>query len=174
VDSKSGVSGAGRKLAAQYLAAELAENWYAYGVGGNHRHVPEIEQEASEAAGAPVRVAFTPHLLPVVRGMTTSIYAKVNRKVTTEEVRSILEARYSGEPFVRVSPEGEVPRVSSVRGTNFCDVTGFIDNRTGSLVLLSALDNLTKGASGQAVQCLNIMFGLSETEGLNLIALPPQ
>tara|TARA_Y100000590_G_scaffold33498_3_gene36744 strand:- start:1239 stop:2279 length:1041 start_codon:yes stop_codon:yes gene_type:complete len=174
IDSKSGVSGAGRKLAAQYLASELAENWYAYGVGGDHRHVPEIEQEASKAAETSVRVAFTPHLLPVVRGMTTSVYARLTRKITTEDVRSILGASYSEEQFVRISPKGDVPRVSSVRGTNFCDLVGFVDDRTGSLVLLSALDNLTKGASGQAIQCLNLMFGLSEGEGLDLISLPPQ
>ncbi|NNL85973.1 MAG: N-acetyl-gamma-glutamyl-phosphate reductase, partial [Myxococcales bacterium] len=166
IDSKSGVSGAGRKLDAGYLLAELAENWHAYGVAGAHRHVPEIEQEASLAAGKPVRVAFTPHLLPVVRGMSTSIYARLTRPLAPEEAREILVEAYAAERFVRVVPAGATPRVSSVRASNFCDVAATVDARTGSLLLLSALDNLTKGASGQAVQCFNLMCGFSEDAAL--------
>lgn len=166
IDSKSGVSGAGRKLDASFLLAELSENWHAYGVAGAHRHVPEIEQEASLIASKPVRVAFTPHLLPVVRGMSTTIYARLTRDLGASAAREVLADAYDAERFVRVLPDGSLPRVSSVRASNFCDVTATVDERTGSLLLFSALDNLTKGASGQAVQCFNLMCGFSEDAGL--------
>jgi len=173
VDSKSGVSGAGRTLQDGYLFAELDGNARAYKVGGAHRHVPEIEQEASAVAGVEVRVAFVPQLLPAIRGIVTTIYARPRRALGAEEAHGLLEQAYGREPFVRVLPPGETPSLQAVRGGNFCDVAACIDERTGALVLLSALDNLVKGASGQAVQCLNLMRGLPETSGLLEAPLVP-
>lgn len=173
VDSKSGVSGAGRTLQDGYLFAELDGNVHAYKAGGGHRHVPEMEQEASAVAGAPVRIGFVPHLLPVIRGMATTIFLRPRRPLATDEALALLREAYAGEPFVRILPAGETPRLAAVRGSNFCDVGAVVDERTGSLVLLSALDNLGKGASGQAVQCLNRMRGLPETTGLLTAPLVP-
>ena len=172
IDSKSGVSGAGRKLEADYLFAELDENCMAYKVG-EHRHGPEIEQEASRAAGADVRVTFVPYLLPTTRGIATSVFAKPQKPLSAHAARDLLEEAYAGERFVRVLPEGTTPSLASVRGTNFCDVAAFADERTGTLILLSALDNLVKGASGQAVQCANLMRGLPEELGLLEAAVLP-
>lgn len=166
IDSKSGVSGAGRKLEAGYLFAELDGNCHAYKAGFAHRHAPEIEQEAALAAGAPVRVSFVPHLLPTVRGLATSIYLRPRRGADARAARAALEAAYADEPFVRVLPEGELPSLRSVRGSNFCDVALVEDARNDTWILLSTLDNLGKGASGQAVQCANLMCGFEETLGL--------
>ncbi len=165
IDSKSGVSGAGRKLELGYLFAELDENVYAYKVA-QHRHGPEIEQEASALAGEPVRVTFVPHLVPTIRGIATSVYARPRRPLSAGAAHEVLAAAYRDERFVRVLPPGETPRLASVRGSNFCDVAVVADERNGTLVLLSALDNLVKGASGQAVQCANLMCGLPEEAGL--------
>jgi N-acetyl-gamma-glutamyl-phosphate reductase len=165
IDSKSGVSGAGRKLEQGYLFAELDENVYAYKVA-QHRHAPEIEQEASALAGEPVRVTFVPHLVPTIRGIATSVYARPRRPLSAAEAHEVLVRAYRDERFVRVLPPGETPRLASVRGSNFCDVAVVADARNGTLVLLSALDNLVKGASGQAVQCANLMRGLPEETGL--------
>jgi N-acetyl-gamma-glutamyl-phosphate reductase len=172
-DCKSGVSGAGRKVEAGYLFAEVDENVSAYKVGGAHRHVPEMEQEAGVAAGREVRIAFTPQLLPVIRGIATSVYARPTRRLTTADARAVLERAWSREPFVRVLPEGATPSLAAVRGANFCDVTAVVDERTGLLVLLSALDNLVKGASGQAVQAMNAALGWPETDGLREAPLVP-
>ncbi len=173
VDAKSGVSGAGRKVDAAFLFAEVDENCRAYNVGGGHRHVPEIEEQASAAAGAEVRIAFTPHLLPTIRGIVTSVYARPRRPLAGAEARAILEEAYGSEPFVRVLPEGALPSLAAVRGTNFCDVQAVVDQRTGSLLLLSALDNLCKGAAGQMIQCMNLMRGLPEETALAEAALQP-
>jgi N-acetyl-gamma-glutamyl-phosphate reductase len=132
-----------------------------------------MEQEASAAAGEPVRLAFVPHLLPTTRGMLATVITRPRRALSTSEALAVLADAYADEPFVRVLPEGEVPQVASVRGTNFCDVAAVSDQRSGSLLLLSALDNLVKGASGQMVQCLNAMSGFDETEGLRLAPLLP-
>jgi N-acetyl-gamma-glutamyl-phosphate reductase len=172
IDAKSGVSGAGRRLEAGYLFAELDENAHAYQVA-EHRHAPEIEQEASAFAGAAVRATFVPHLIPTVRGIVTSVYARTRRPLSTSAAREVLTAAYRDERFVRVLPPGETPRLASVRGSNFCDVAAFADERNGVLVLLSALDNLVKGASGQAVQCANLMRGLPEETGLLEAPLAP-
>lgn len=172
-DSKSGVSGAGRTLEEQYLFAELDENCRAYKVGGSHRHVPEIEQEASVLAGEPVRIGFVPHLLPAIRGIATSVYARPKRKLGADDAHAVLAAAYRGERFVRVLPPGETPSLASVRGSNFCDVAATVDERTGLVILLSSLDNLVKGASGQAVQCMNLMRGLPEEAGLVEAPLVP-
>ncbi|MEE9607176.1 MAG: N-acetyl-gamma-glutamyl-phosphate reductase [Myxococcota bacterium] len=166
IDAKSGVSGAGRRVDADYLFAELDENCAAYKVGGEHRHVPEIEQEVSALAGEEVRVTFVPHLLPTIRGIATSVFARPVASLGAADARAVLEQAYAGERFVRVLPAGETPSLASVRGSNFCDVAAFVDERSGSLILLSALDNLVKGASGQAVQCANLMRGLPEESGL--------
>jgi N-acetyl-gamma-glutamyl-phosphate reductase len=172
IDSKSGISGAGRKVDSAYLFAELDENCMAYKVG-EHRHTPEIEQEASAAAGTEVCVTFVPHLIPITRGIATSVFATPRRRLTPADARAVLEEAYADERFVRVLPAGATPSLASVRGTNFCDVAAFADERTQTLVLLSALDNLVKGASGQAVQCANLMRGLPEELGLLEVALLP-
>jgi N-acetyl-gamma-glutamyl-phosphate reductase len=166
------VSGAGRKLEDGYLFGELDGNCHAYKPGYAHRHAPEIEQEASEVAGAEVRVTFVPHLLPLTRGMATSVYVRP-RGGDAERARRALLDTYAGEPFVRVLPEGEIPTIQAVRGTNYCDVALVADPRNDTWILFSTLDNLGKGASGQAVQCANLMCGLPETAGLLDTALLP-
>ena len=173
VDAKSGVSGAGRTLEAAYLFAELDGNCRAYKPGHAHRHAPEIEQEAAVAAGAEARITFVPHLLPTVRGIAASVYARPSERCTPEAARAALEEAYRGERFVRVLPAGETPSLQAVRGSNFCDVAVVYDARNDTLVLLSALDNLVKGASGQAVQCANLMCGLPEETGLLEAPLVP-
>ncbi len=173
VDSKSGVSGAGRKVEAAYLFSEVDENCSAYKVGHVHRHVPEMEQEASAAAGADVHVTFVPHLLPTIRGIVTSVYARLRGALDAEAARGVLREAYAEETFVRVLPEGETPSLAAVRGSNFCDVAATVDERSGTLILLSALDNLVKGASGQAVQCANLVGGLPEDAGLREAPLAP-
>lgn len=166
IDSKSGVTGAGRKVEVDYLFAELDGNCRAYKPGFSHRHAPEIEQEATRVAGEPVRVSFVPHLLPTVRGIATSVYVRPRPGATAAAARAALEAAYAAEPFVRVLPAGELPSLRSVRGSNFCDVAFVEDARNETWILLSTLDNLGKGASGQAVQCANLMCGFAEETGL--------
>ncbi|MCH2170084.1 N-acetyl-gamma-glutamyl-phosphate reductase [Myxococcota bacterium] len=173
VDSKSGVSGAGRKLEADYLFAELEGDCRAYQVGGVHRHVPEMEQEAGAAAGAAACITFVPHLLPTTRGIATSIYARPVGGLSAARAREVLLDAYAQERFVRVLPEGQAPRLSSVKGSNYCDVAAFADERTGTLILLSTLDNLVKGAAGQAVQCANLMCGFPEDQGLLEVPIAP-
>jgi len=173
VDSKSGVSGAGRSADSRFLFAERDGNCEAYKVGYAHRHVPEMEQEAALAAGKSVQITFVPHLLPTTRGIVTSVYLRPRRRMTAAHARELLAATYEGERFVRVLPEGESPSLASVRGSNYCDVAAFADERNGSLILLSALDNLVKGASGQAVQCANLMSGFPEEAGLLEVAMVP-
>jgi N-acetyl-gamma-glutamyl-phosphate reductase len=172
VDAKSGVSGAGRTLQGDFLFAELDGNARSYKVAA-HRHVPEIEQEASRAAGEAVSVTFVPYLIPAVRGIATSVLLRPRRPLSGGAAREVLERAYAGAPFVRVLPEGEMPSLQSVRGSNFCDVAAVADERRGTLVLLSALDNLVKGAGGQGVQCLNLMRGWAETAGLLEAPLVP-
>jgi N-acetyl-gamma-glutamyl-phosphate reductase len=165
VDAKLGVSGAGRTLDDGYLFAELDGNVRAYKVA-NHRHVAEMEMEATRAAGRPVGVTFVPQLLPVTRGMATSVYLRPAAKLSAADARAVLAEAYRDDFFVRVLPVGEAPAIANVRGSNFCDVAAFVDERNGTLVLLSALDNLVKGASGQMVQCLNLAMGWDEREAL--------
>ncbi len=172
VDSKSGVSGAGRKVDASFLFAEIDENARAYQVAA-HRHAPEIEQEASVAAGKPVQLTFVPHLLPTVRGILTAVYCRPTRPLSTGDALALLQGAYAQEAFVRVLPEGETPSLAAVRGSNFCDVAAVADERNGTLVLLSSLDNLVKGAAGQAVQCANLMSGFPEQTGLLETAFLP-
>jgi len=172
VDSKSGVSGAGRSLQDGFLFAELDGNSHAYKVA-QHRHGPEMEQEASVAAGEPVTLSFVPYLIPTIRGIVTSVLMRGKGGVSGEQAQEILEAAYAEEPFVRVLPPGEAPRLQSVKGTNYCDVGVTVDARTGNVVALSAIDNLVKGSGGQAVQCLNLMRGWPETAGLSEMAPVP-
>jgi N-acetyl-gamma-glutamyl-phosphate reductase len=173
VDAKSGVSGAGRKLADAYLFAEQDGNCMAYKAGYAHRHAPEIEQEAAVAAGEEVRVTFVPHLLPTTRGIASSVFVRPRAGAEVARARAALADAYESEPFVRVLPEGETPTLQAVRGSNFCDVALVADERNDTWILLSTLDNLGKGASGQAVQCANLMAGFEETAGLLEVAPNP-
>ncbi|MDP2682900.1 MAG: N-acetyl-gamma-glutamyl-phosphate reductase [Deltaproteobacteria bacterium] len=162
IDSKSGVSGAGKTASQDTSFAEINEGFKAYKVG-EHRHTPEIEQELGIIAGMDIKVTFVPHLLPVNRGILSTIYAQVTSQ---KNILNIYKKYYKGEFFVRIMSEGVFPNISQVKGSNFCDIGLKIDERTGRLIVITAIDNLVKGASGQAVQNMNIMFGLPETLGL--------
>jgi N-acetyl-gamma-glutamyl-phosphate reductase len=172
IDSKSGVSGAGRGPALPYHFPEANEGFMAYKVG-THRHTPEIEQELSNIAGAQVTLSFTPHLVPMNRGILTTAYAKLVAGTDTGTLHSLYQQYYRDEPFVRILPLGQFPNVRNVRGSNFCDVGITADPRTGRAVIVTAIDNLVKGASGQAVQNMNIMMGYKETAGLKFAGLFP-
>jgi N-acetyl-gamma-glutamyl-phosphate reductase len=168
IDGKSGVTGAGaqgRKTDPMYLYTEANENVQAYALA-SHRHTPEIEQELSALAGGPVVVSFTPHLVPLNRGLFTTASVPLTRTRTTEELVGLYREVYAGEPFVRVLDEGERPATRAVVGSNFCDVTVVADPRAGRAVCVSALDNLGKGGSANGVQNLNIMMGWDERTGL--------
>ncbi|HET9113483.1 MAG TPA: N-acetyl-gamma-glutamyl-phosphate reductase [Burkholderiales bacterium] len=168
-DAKSGVSGAGRKAELPFLFAEAADNFKAYGASG-HRHLPEIVQGLSQCAGKQVNLTFVPHLTPLIRGMHATLYARVK---TDANVQSLYEEHYAQEPFVDVLPAGSHPDTRSVRGANVCRVALHRPQGADTVVILSVIDNLVKGAAGQAVQNMNIMFGLPETAGLELIGLLP-
>lgn len=168
-DAKSGVSGAGRKAELPLLFAEAADNFKAYGASG-HRHLPEIVQGLSQFAGKSVGLTFVPHLTPLIRGMHATLYARVESK---EDLQSLYEAHYAQEPFVDVLPSGSHPDTRSVRGSNTCRIAWHRPQDGDTVVILSVIDNLVKGAAGQAVQNMNIMFGLRETTGLELIGLLP-
>ncbi len=172
-DSKSGVSGAGRSAKVESLYCEVNEGFKAYGVGGVHRHIPEIEQELAILAGEKLTITFTPHLVPMDRGILSTIYARPVKPVTAAELLKVYNEFYKGEPFVRVLPEGSFPSTAFVRGSNFCDMGVCVEKRSGLVVVVSAIDNLVKGASGQAVQNMNLMCGFPETMGLEGLALFP-
>ncbi|MDT8420970.1 MAG: N-acetyl-gamma-glutamyl-phosphate reductase [Desulfuromonadales bacterium] len=172
IDSKSGVSGAGRSAKLGSLFTEVSEGFKAYGVA-SHRHTPEIEQTLTALAGETVKVNFTPHLLPINRGILSTIYADLTQKLTTEELVCLYSGDYAEEYFVRVAPAGELPNVANVRGSNFCDIGVVGDPRTGRVIIVSVIDNLGKGAAGQAIQNMNIVFGLEETTGLGALAVFP-
>lgn len=172
-DSASGVTGAGRAAKVDSLYCEVNEGYKAYGVGGVHRHTPEIEQELSLLAGEPLKITFTPHLVPMDRGILSTIYAAPLKELTTAGLVKRYEEFYHGEPFVRVLPQGNLPSTAFVRGSNFCDIAPLVDPRTGRVIIVSAIDNLVKGASGQAVQNMNIVCGFPETLGLDGLALFP-
>ena len=171
-DSKSGVSGAGRGLSLGSHFCEVNENFRAYNVT-SHRHTPEIEQELSKLAGEDMVISFTTHLLPINRGILSTIYARLKQDLNLAQVRSIYEDFYRSEFFVRLLPPGLLPQTKAVAGSNHCDVVPVVDRRTGRVVIISAIDNLIKGAAGQAVQNMNIMFGLPETIGLDKPGLYP-
>lgn len=170
VDAKSGISGAGRGLSLGNMYCEIAQGFKAYKIG-EHRHRPEIVEVLGHIGLENPKVTFVPHLVPTIRGMLATSYVRLKEKRSEREIRDLIAAFYTDAPFVRVLPEGQLPDLSFVRGTNFCDIGLKLDGETGTLVLVSAIDNLVKGAAGQAVQNLNIMFGLDEALGLN--ALPP-
>jgi len=165
VTSMSGVSGAGRNAKTDYLFVECNESVRAYSVP-KHRHLAEIEQELAHAAGAPVMINFAPHLVPITRGIHTTIHASIAHGIDAATIAATFAAAYGDEPFVRLLGVEGAPDTKHVAGTNFIDIAWQLDPRTGRIVLLSAEDNLVKGAAGQAVQCLNIVCGFSETTGL--------
>jgi N-acetyl-gamma-glutamyl-phosphate reductase len=172
VDSKSGVSGAGRSLSLAHHYPEVNEGFMAYKVG-THRHTPEIEQELSGLARKQITLSFTPHLVPMNRGILTTIYAKMTIPMDTARLFSLYQEFYRNEPFVRLLPVGQFPNVRNVRGSNFCDIGVYVDPRTDRAIAVTAIDNLVKGASGQAIQNMNLMMGFGETEGLRFAGLFP-
>jgi N-acetyl-gamma-glutamyl-phosphate reductase len=170
-DSKSGVSGAGRSLSIAAHFCEVHESFKPYKVA-SHRHNPEMDAVLSREAGSPVRITFVPHLVPMSRGMLTTLYAKPPTKIGIEDIQNCLTQAYSTKPFIRLCPPDKPPATAHVRGTNYCDIGFNIDNQNNCLILISAIDNLVKGAAGQAVQNMNIMLGLDETAGLLDMPLP--
>lgn len=172
VDAKSGVSGAGRSAKEASLFTEVTEGIHAYGIG-SHRHSPEIDQGLSRAAGKPVSVTFTPHLMPMSRGILATTYVKLRGRHKAADLRAILAKRYQDEPFVKVLPEGVVPATRHVRGSNYCFMNVFDDRIEGRAIICSVIDNLVKGASGQAVHNMNLMFGLPETMSIDQQPLFP-
>jgi len=169
LDLKCGVSGAGRSLKENLLHAELSEGYHAYAVGGTHRHLGEFDQEFSAIAGRPVEIQFTPHLVPANRGILATGYVRGAARA----VHDTLAAAYAAEPFIEVLPMGEAPSTRHIRGSNFCHIGVVADRRTGRTIVVAALDNLTKGSSGQALQNANLMLSVPETTGLMLAPVFP-
>ncbi|MBL9061606.1 N-acetyl-gamma-glutamyl-phosphate reductase [Tabrizicola sp.] len=169
IDLKAGVSGAGRSLKENLLHAELSGGTHTYSAGGKHRHLGEFDQEFSKVAGRPIRVQFTPHLLPMNRGILATVYVKGDAKI----VHQVLEKAYESEPFLQVLPFGALPSTRDIAGSNFCHLGVIGDRIQGRAVVVAVLDNLTKGSSGQAIQNANLMLGLPETEGLMLAPVFP-
>lgn len=172
IDSKSGASGAGRKADISLSFCEVNEGFKAYGIG-THRHTPEIEQELSRLADHPLSVNFTPHLLPVDRGILSTMYGRLKVLPRKEDIAAAFEKAYAREPFVEVLPMGTFPNINQVRGTNRCRIGFTLNERTSTVIVVSVIDNLIKGASGQAVQNMNLMMGFRETTALKEIALCP-
>jgi len=172
IDAKSGITGAGRGLKQNTLFAEAGEGLSPYAVAA-HRHAPEIEQELSRASGKEIVVNFTPHLIPMSRGELVTCYVRLGNGATAEDLRAALVARYADAAFIRVAPQGHTPATQHVRGSNYCVIGVFADRVPGRAIVISALDNLVKGSSGQALQNFNLMFGLPETTGLEQLPLFP-
>ena len=172
VDSKSGISGAGPKPSENTHYPNRESNVVAYNIG-IHRHTPEIEQELTAVASAPVRVTFTPHLVPMTRGILSTVYMRLTEEMSTEQVLELYEKSYENEPFVRVLPLSAYPQTKSVLGSNYCDVGLEVDTRTRRVVAMAAIDNLGKGAAGAVLQNLNLMFGFNETAGLKVPGMMP-
>ena len=172
IDAKSGTSGAGRSAKTANLFCEVNENIKAYGVG-THRHTPEIEEQLGYACGRKVTLTFTPHLVPMNRGILATTYSRLASGVTGSDIRAAYEKYYKNEPFVRLLPDGVFPETRWVEGSNYTDIGFRADERTGLVVALGALDNLVKGAAGQAVQNMNIMFGFPENEGIDMVPVFP-
>jgi len=172
IDSKSGVSGAGRDIVLESLFCEVNEGVKAYKIF-EHRHLPEIEQELSQLSQKRVTVTFVPHLIPMDRGILTTIYLALTKKWKTEEVLETFQEHFQKEPFVRICPKGKIPNTKDVRGSNYCDVGIKVNETDGRAVVVTAIDNLVKGASGEAAQNMNIMLGYPETMGFDVIPLAP-
>ncbi len=173
LDAKSGISGAGRKLSLTSHFCEVSNGFAAYQVGGIHRHIPEIEQELSGLACESVSIMFTPHLIPIPRGLMVTAYCKLKQNKTLAEVTDLYKQYYQGSYFVRIRQDGGMPNTKSVVGSNFCDISLHMDEKNGYLIVVSVIDNIIKGASGQAVQNMNLMYKLSEQTGLEHIPLYP-
>ena len=172
IDTKSGTSGAGRGAKLPNLFCEVNENIKAYGVA-THRHTPEIEEQLGYAAGEKVVLNFTPHLVPMNRGILATEYAKLTKDVSWEDVKAVYDKYYASEKFVRVLDQDVCPETKWVEGSNYVDIGFKIDPRTNRIIMMGAIDNLVKGAAGQAVQNMNLMFGLEESEGLDLVPMFP-
>ena len=172
VDAKSGTSGAGRGAKTANLFCEVNENMKAYGVA-THRHTPEIEEQLGYAAGYPITINFTPHLVPMNRGILATAYASLKEGVTEEQIRAAYDKYYANEKFVRVLKPGVCPETRWVEGSNYVDVNFKVDLRTHRVIMMGAIDNLVKGAAGQAVQNMNLAYGLDESTGLNLVPMFP-
>lgn len=172
IDAKSGTSGAGRGTKLDNLYCEVNENIKAYGVT-THRHTPEIEEQLSYGANKPVVINFTPHLVPMNRGILVTAYGNLKRKVTYEEIKTIYQKYYQEEQFVRVLDQDVCPQTKWVEGSNYVDINFKIDERTNRIIMMGAMDNLVKGAAGQAVQNMNLLFGIKEAEGLQLVPMFP-
>ena len=172
IDAKSGTSGAGRGAKLDNLYCEVNENIKAYGVG-THRHTPEIEEQLGYAAGESVVISFTPHLVPMNRGILVTAYASLKKDVSWPQIRSAYEKYYGNEKFIRLLDENVCPQTRWVEGSNYVDINFKVDPRTHRVIIMGAIDNLVKGAAGQAVQNMNLMFGLAEDEGLDLVPLFP-
>jgi N-acetyl-gamma-glutamyl-phosphate reductase len=172
-DSKSGTSGAGRAAQTGSLFCEVHDGFRPYKVGRAHRHTPEIEQELGALAGADVHISFTPHLLPISRGILSTVYASLVPGFDREKIDALYYNQYRNEPFIRLLKEDSFPATQYVRGSNFCDISYKIDHTTNRIIVMSAIDNIVKGASGQAVQNMNLMQGFEETSGLTTVPLFP-
>lgn len=172
-DSKSGTSGAGRAPGVGTLFCEVTDGFKPYKVGGTHRHTPEIEQNLSRLAGSPITISFTPHLLPVSRGILSTIYADLKLPIREAQIRELFLSSYADSYFVRILGQDLQPATQYVRGSNFCDIGLKIDSRTNRIIITSAIDNLVKGASGQAIQNMNLMCGFKEETGLEHLPLFP-
>ncbi|MFC5650512.1 N-acetyl-gamma-glutamyl-phosphate reductase [Paenibacillus solisilvae] len=172
IDAKSGVSGAGRGASLGTHYSELNENFKAYKIN-KHQHIPEIEQVLTDIAGEPVVTTFTTHLVPMTRGIMSTMYAKVNGMKSNEDFISLYRSYYEGRSFVRIRPEGIWPSTKEVWGSNYCDIGFSVDERTGRVTIVSVIDNLVKGAAGQAIQNMNLMLGLDETLGLQFVPAYP-
>ncbi|NWG03400.1 MAG: N-acetyl-gamma-glutamyl-phosphate reductase [Syntrophaceae bacterium] len=172
IDSKSGVSGAGRDVVLESLFCEVNEGVKAYKIFA-HRHTPEIDQELSQMVQREVRVTFVPHLIPMDRGILSTLYVRLLKKMKTDELLHIFKEAYQKEPFIRVYPKGKLPSTKDVRGSNFCDIGVMVSEPDDRAVIITAIDNLVKGASGEAVQNMNIMLGYPETLGLDGLPLSP-
>lgn len=172
IDSKSGVSGAGRDVVLESLFCEVNEGVKAYKLF-SHRHTPEIEQELSGLVRREVRVTFVPHLIPMDRGILTTIYVKLAKNLNLEQVIDMFQEAYQKEPFIRIHPKGKLPNTKEVRGSNYCDIGVAVSETDDRVVVVTTIDNLVKGASGEAVQNMNLMLGFPETMGLDSISLVP-
>ena len=172
IDAKSGVSGAGRGLSLTSHYAEINENLKAYKLGA-HQHIPEIEQVLSDESGSPITISFTTHLVPMTRGIMCTIYVNLTEKITTSEMNDLYKQFYEDHPFVRIRPAGTYPSTKEVQGSNYCDIGLHVDSRTNRLTIISVIDNLVKGAAGQAIQNVNLINGWDVRTGLDSIPIYP-